>query len=141
MNVLLLLSTFEFSFSGRLAQERHEEKKKLVLSDDEDNNKDSTDEENDESKVWGRMSNISLLDQHSELKKMAEAKKESAKEKQLKEEEKILRSVAETKALMGVAELAKGELWTFSLSLSLVLCLGIMKIPLISTSWLFCILQ
>ncbi|XP_026683505.1 ATP-dependent RNA helicase abstrakt [Diaphorina citri] len=93
---------------GRLAQERHEEKKKLVLSDDEDNNKDSTDEENDESKVWGRMSNISLLDQHSELKKMAEAKKESAKEKQLKEEEKILRSVAETKALMGVAELAKG---------------------------------
>lgn len=36
------------------------------------------------------------------------AKKESAKEKQLKEEEKILESVAEKKALMGVAELAKG---------------------------------
>ncbi|EEB15960.1 predicted protein [Pediculus humanus corporis] len=39
---------------------------------------------------------------------MAEAKKESAMEKQLKEEEKILESVAEKKALMGVAELAKG---------------------------------
>lgn len=36
------------------------------------------------------------------------AKKESAMEKQLKEEEKILESVAEKRALMGVAELAKG---------------------------------
>jgi len=58
--------------------------------------------------MWGRKWNISLLDQHNELKKMAEMKKESAMEKQLKEEEKILESVAEKKALMGVAELAKG---------------------------------
>lgn len=58
--------------------------------------------------VWGRKFNISLLDQHTELKKIAEAKKVSAVEKQLKEEEKILESVAEKKALMGVAELAKG---------------------------------
>lgn len=36
------------------------------------------------------------------------AKKESARERQLKEEEKILESIAEKKALMGVAELAKG---------------------------------
>ena len=36
------------------------------------------------------------------------AKKESAMERQLKEEERILESVAESKALMGVAELAKG---------------------------------
>jgi ATP-dependent RNA helicase DDX41 len=36
------------------------------------------------------------------------AKKESAMERQLKEEERILESVAEKKALMGVAELAKG---------------------------------
>lgn len=36
------------------------------------------------------------------------AKKESAIEKQLKEEEKILESIAEKKALMGVAELARG---------------------------------
>jgi ATP-dependent RNA helicase DDX41 len=40
------------------------------------------------------------------------AKKESAMEKQLKEEEKILESVAENKALMGVAELAKGIEYT-----------------------------
>lgn len=56
----------------------------------------------------GRKFNISLLDQHTELKKIAESKKISAVEKQLKEEEKILESVAEKTALMGVAELAKG---------------------------------
>nr|CAD7265287.1 unnamed protein product [Timema shepardi] len=66
------------------------------------------DEDDEDGQVWGRKSNISLLDQHTELKKMAEAKKESAMERQLKEEEKILESVAEKKALMGVAELAKG---------------------------------
>lgn len=99
-------------FTGKLAQERHEEKKKLILSDDDERDKDSQDEEDEEegeAEKWGRMSHISLLDQHSELKKMAEAKKLSAKEKQLREEEKILRSVQETKALMGVAELAKGR--------------------------------
>jgi ATP-dependent RNA helicase DDX41 len=56
----------------------------------------------------GRKYNISLLDQHTELKKIADTKKVSAVEKQLKEEEKILEIVAEKKALMGVAELAKG---------------------------------
>ncbi|CAG2164400.1 unnamed protein product [Oppiella nova] len=55
-----------------------------------------------------RKYNISLLDQHNELKKKFEARKESAIEKQLKEEEKILESVAEKKALMAVSELAKG---------------------------------
>lgn len=65
-------------------------------------------EVDDDDGVLGRRSNISLLDQHSELKKKAEARKESAREKQLKEEEKILESVAERRALMGVAELAKG---------------------------------
>lgn len=49
-----------------------------------------------------------MLDQHTELKKIAEAKKVSAIEKQLKEEAKILESVTEKTALMGVAELAKG---------------------------------
>lgn len=73
--------------------------------------KSSSENELDEElneEVWGRKFNISLLDQHTELKKLAEAKKVSAVEKQLKEEEKILESVAEKKALMGVAELAKG---------------------------------
>lgn len=72
-------------------------------SSSENEHEDETPEE-----VWGRKFNISLLDQHTELKKLAEAKKISAVEKQLKEEEKILESVAEKKALMGVAELAKG---------------------------------
>ncbi|XP_058832428.1 ATP-dependent RNA helicase abstrakt [Topomyia yanbarensis] len=71
--------------------------------------KSSSENEHDEDEeAWGRKFNISLLDQHTELKKLAEAKKISAVEKQLKEEEKILESVAEKKALMGVAELAKG---------------------------------
>ena len=51
---------------------------------------------------------LSLLDQHNELKKKAEAQKESDREKQLKEEQKILASVAETKALLSFAEIAKG---------------------------------
>lgn len=50
----------------------------------------------------------SLLLQHSQLKKLAEAKQESEMEKQLKEEEKILLSVQANTALMGAAELAKG---------------------------------
>lgn len=47
------------------------------------------------------------MDQHTELKKIAEAKKITAAEKQLKEEEKILESVAERQALMAASELAK----------------------------------
>ncbi|CAG0922687.1 unnamed protein product [Notodromas monacha] len=50
----------------------------------------------------------SLLDQHAELKRLAEAQAETKVEKQLKEEEKILESVAEKRALMAVGELAKG---------------------------------
>lgn len=68
----------------------------------------SDDESDQEANTWGRKYNISLLDQHTELKKIAESKKISDVEKQLKEEEKILESVAEKTALMGVSELAKG---------------------------------
>ncbi len=42
------------------------------------------------------------------MKKKASAQKESEREKQLKEEEKILESIAETKALLSFAEIAKG---------------------------------
>lgn len=73
-----------------------------------DENDDDELDPNEDAEVWGRKFNISLLDQHTELKKIAEAKKISAVERQLKEEEKILESVTEKKALMGVAELAKG---------------------------------
>lgn len=69
---------------------------------------EDTNEEEEQRDEYGRKCNVSLLDQHTELKKKAEARKESALEKQLKEEEKILESVAERRALMGVAELAKG---------------------------------
>ncbi|GBM67240.1 ATP-dependent RNA helicase abstrakt [Araneus ventricosus] len=86
---------------GRLAVLQEKEKKEKYKS--------STDVETDEFEdEFGRKNNVSLLDQHNELKKKAEARKESALEKQLKEEEKILESVAEKRALMGVAELAKG---------------------------------
>ena len=51
---------------------------------------------------------MSLLEQHNELKKKATLVKVSEKEKQLKEEEKILASVAESKALLSFSELAKG---------------------------------
>ena len=51
---------------------------------------------------------LSLLDQHNELKKKAEQLKESDREKQLKEEQKILESVAQAKALMSIQEIARG---------------------------------
>ncbi|XP_043267279.1 ATP-dependent RNA helicase abstrakt [Venturia canescens] len=91
---------------GRLGQLKEEGSSGIAGKSSSENEKD--DGEEDDGQVWGRKSNISLLDQHTELKKLAEAKKESAMERQLKEEEKILESVAENKALMGVAELAKG---------------------------------
>lgn len=47
---------------------KEESGKKLKTSSDE-----LDDEEND-GQVWGRKSNISLLDQHTELKKLAEGK-------------------------------------------------------------------
>lgn len=63
----------------------------------------------------GLKTNVSLLDQHSELKKIAEAEKETDYEKQLKEEEKILDSIAEKKVLMAVGEIAKGIVYTDSI--------------------------
>uniref|UniRef100_A0A671PHP1 RNA helicase n=1 Tax=Sinocyclocheilus anshuiensis TaxID=1608454 RepID=A0A671PHP1_9TELE len=74
----------------------------------EEEQKDSGGEQKDEDEGLGPRSNVSLLDQHQHLKEKAEARKESAKEKQLKEEEKILESVAEGRALMSVKEMAKG---------------------------------
>lgn len=96
---------------GRLGQIKED----TVAKSSSENEKEDEDEAG---QIWGRKSNISLLDQHTELKKMAEAKKESAMERQLKEEERILESVAEKKALMGVAELAKGIQYEDSLRTS-----------------------
>ncbi|XP_024076568.2 probable ATP-dependent RNA helicase DDX41 [Terrapene carolina triunguis] len=76
---------------------------------DEEQRGSSSEHRGDEDDIpLGPQSNVSLLDQHQHLKEKAEARKESAKEKQLKEEEKILESVAEGRALMSVKEMAKG---------------------------------
>ncbi|XP_057658537.1 ATP-dependent RNA helicase abstrakt [Diorhabda carinulata] len=88
---------------GRLGKLKEAEQSKPKSSSENETNED---EEEDE--IWGRKNNIPLLDQHTELRKLAEAKKVSAVEKQLKKEEEILEIVAEKKALMGVSELAKG---------------------------------
>ena len=56
-------------------------------------------------------SKVSLLDQHSELKKKAEQVIENEREKQLREEALLLQSITEKRALMGVSELAKGVLY------------------------------
>ncbi|XP_052373964.1 LOW QUALITY PROTEIN: probable ATP-dependent RNA helicase DDX41 [Oncorhynchus keta] len=77
----------------------------------EEEQKDSGGEQRDEDEGLGPRSNVSLLDQHQVLKEKAEARKESAKEKQLKEEQKILQSVAEGRALMSVKEMAKGIIY------------------------------
>lgn len=61
-----------------------------------------------EEEILAKSKDTSLLLQHSELKKIAEARQETEMDKQLKEEEKILRSVAENTALRSAAELAKG---------------------------------
>lgn len=90
-------------------------RKFAAYSSDEDKSNDAKPEvanENSEEHIdefeQMRQAKLSLLDRHSELKKKAESKKEDEIEKQLKEEEKILESVAEKKALMAVSELAKG---------------------------------
>ena len=61
-----------------------------------------------EEEILSKSKDKSLLLQHSELKKLAEARQESEMDKQLKEEEKILKSVAENTALKSAAEIAKG---------------------------------
>ncbi|CAH1170496.1 unnamed protein product [Phaedon cochleariae] len=87
---------------GRLGQVKESEQNKHKSSSENETNEEEEDE------IWGRKNNIPLLDQHTELRKLAEAKKVSAVERQLKKEEEILEIVAEKKALMGVSELAKG---------------------------------
>lgn len=49
-----------------------------------------------------------MLDQHNELKRKATNQKESDRDKQIKEEAKILESLAESRALLSFTELAKG---------------------------------
>ncbi|XP_056006567.1 probable ATP-dependent RNA helicase DDX41 [Ostrea edulis] len=92
---------------GRV-KELKEEIQRDSTNEESEGQQEEEGEGNDGEQEPGILSKVSLLDQHSELKKKAEAKQETAKEKMLKEEERILESVAEKKALKGVAELAKG---------------------------------
>ena len=87
--------------------------KRIKGSDDSEsrraNKEKFTENSSDEEKSnAGPMCPISLLEQHNQLKLEAEAYNESSKEKQLKEEQKILETIAESTALKSVAELAKG---------------------------------
>ncbi len=65
-----------------------------------------------EEEILAKSKETSLLLQHSQLKKLAEAKQESEMDKMMKEEEKILESVKQQTALMGVNELARGTKYT-----------------------------
>uniref|UniRef100_T1IMH1 RNA helicase n=1 Tax=Strigamia maritima TaxID=126957 RepID=T1IMH1_STRMM len=88
----------------RSRQTKYEKTDKLLKTD-----------ENDGLLSFEPRSTISLFDQHIDLKLKAEKIKENTREKQLKEEEKILESVTEHTALMGVAELAKGIQYEISI--------------------------
>lgn len=91
-----------------------ERKKQMLLKhrviSEQESQRDSEKEDDVEIKEDSEMTNatMSLLDQHHELKEKANEVKETEVEKQLREEEKILESVAERKALMAATELAKG---------------------------------
>ncbi|KAF2359880.1 DEAD/DEAH box helicase domain [Trinorchestia longiramus] len=88
--------------------------------DDQEGKEDEEEpeEEEEDAQELARKNNISLLDQHTELKKLAEARKESEIEKLRREEQKLLEAVAEKRALMGVGELAQGVQYTESLQTS-----------------------
>ena len=57
-------------------------------------------------------SRVSLLDQHSELKKLAAKTNETKLDLQKEEEQKILKSLEDSRALMSVGELARGVQYT-----------------------------
>ena len=86
-------------------------------SEKEDDAGSATDEKNAKAEEEAR-AGMSLLDQHHELKEKADDEKETEVEKLLREEQKILESVAESKALMAAAELAKGIVYTEALKTS-----------------------
>ncbi len=96
---------------GRLTAVQEEEKQiidRLSSGNSSENEMNEEDIVKQEEEILAKSQSTSLLLQHSKLKKLAEAKQETEKEKRLKEEEQLLQSVKEHTALMGAAELAKG---------------------------------
>lgn len=57
---------------GKLGQLKDEAAAGIIGKSSSENEKDDADD--DDGQVWGRKSNISLLDQHTELKKLAEGR-------------------------------------------------------------------
>lgn len=88
---------------GRLTEVKEDLENALIDPSSSGNSSETNEEE-----ILAKSKETSLLLQHSKLKKIAEAKQESEKDKRLKEEEMLLQSVKEHTALMGAAELAKG---------------------------------
>ncbi|XP_072177403.1 probable ATP-dependent RNA helicase DDX41 [Diadema setosum] len=86
--------------------------RRVIDPNEEDGQYDRQEEEEPD---IGPLATVSLLDQHSELKKKAESTKSTALDKQLEEEQKILNSIQEQKALMNVKELAEGITYTEAL--------------------------
>ncbi|XP_071793452.1 probable ATP-dependent RNA helicase DDX41 [Asterias amurensis] len=85
------------------------------VSEGNQDHKDSGKEDGEAADDLGVRANVSLLDQHAELKKKAESIKVNQLDKQLEEEQKILQSIQEQRALMTVKELAKGITYTQAL--------------------------
>lgn len=64
----IALNIFDILLNDLIIFKLNEESKKKLTSNDE------FDDDETEGQAWGRKSNISLLDQHTELKKLAEGK-------------------------------------------------------------------
>merc|ERR1712150_291926 len=76
-------------------------KHKKIVTKEEEKNVENKEEKKDIVMTDHQMrTKMSLLDQHHELKEQAKDVQETELEKQLKEEQKILESIAERKALM-----------------------------------------
>jgi len=92
------------------SNEEQDKEKKLRMEEEEQKRREEAMRKEEE--FLEKNKNISLLEQHKELQQMAEGRKESMLEKQRKEEERILKEVAENTALKGVSELARGVEYT-----------------------------
>ncbi|CAE1313381.1 DDX41 [Acanthosepion pharaonis] len=113
-NLVLTSSTSSSGGGGITNSSSSSSAARLLLQQDDHQDDDQSpwmkeaDEEEEEEEIYsGPKSNVSLLDQHSELKKKAEARKETAREKMLKEEEKILESDNEKKSFDGCGRIGQ----------------------------------
>ena len=95
-------------------RQMEQEKHRLLKSVQE---RKAAEERGVDSEEWEK-SKVSLLDQHSELKKIAARTIETKLDIQKEEEQRILKSLEDSRALMSVGELAKGVQYCEPLSTS-----------------------